>query len=127
MRGHVEIDESGRIPRGALFFSTRPETRLADYQRPGISKGIRLKLTNYHAAILSTIRKARLIVVEIARRKEPFWRRKRKYVELEDIPREFDQFLFLFSGHLDHDLYVGPPELVEKPPDALARDPSRSR
>ena len=90
----IEIDESGIVPRDGLFFDDGQENRLPEYK---LSEKWTLDLTDCHAAFLSTVRKARLIGVEIASRKEPFWRRKFKNVTLEDAPMEFDKLLFVVS------------------------------
>ena len=64
----IEIDESGIVPRDKLFFDDGQENRLPEYN---LSEKWTLDLTDCHAAFLSTVRKARLIGVEIASRKEP--------------------------------------------------------
>lgn len=57
-----------------------------------------ITLTDCYAAMVSTIHKARLIGLEIAYRKEPFFRRKFKDFALQDVPRELDHHLSRMSN-----------------------------
>ena len=110
----IEIDESGIVVRDGKFFVDGQEDLLPSYDFRNISDRGEITLTNCHAAFLSTVRKARLIGVEIAYRKEPFWRRRHKKVTLEGLPMEFDRKLVFLSRQFCKSLDVEPEEGVDE-------------
>ena len=107
----MEAFESEILHCDGLFLDNGQETRLPEYRFKRMSEEDKtIRLTDCHAAMLSTIHKARLIGLEIAYRKEPFFRRKFKDFTLQDVPREFDHHLSLMSNHLGDALDVLPPK-----------------
>ena len=112
MPSRIEIDESGIVLHDGLYFVDGQEDLLPSYDFRRISDKGEINLTDCHAALLSTVRKARLIGVEVTYRKEPFWRRRLRKVTLEDLPLEIDQKPVFLSRQSCKRLDVKPMEFI---------------
>ncbi|KAK0516592.1 hypothetical protein JMJ35_001195 [Cladonia borealis] len=120
MFSHIDIYRGGITTHdGLLFddehFDDEQETQLPYYRSTTtrMSERAPMNLTDCHAALLFTVRKARATGVKIAHRKEPLWRLMFKDVTLEGAPMEFDKLLFFIIHQYRYELDVKPPKPVE--------------
>lgn len=103
------IDERAQIPDGGFLMvdngedlttqninSEEKDKDLPSYEplvQLGVSPNAPLKLIDCHNAMRATIRKARLLVFEIARQDRPFYRRHAKEITLKGSIRDLDIIL----------------------------------
>ena len=111
----IEVYQGGMTTGDGSLFDDGKKAYLPYYRSTTtrISERTPMNLTNCHAALLFTVRKARVIGVKIAFRKEPLWKRKFKTVTLEGAPMEFDKLLFFITQKYCYELDVKPPKPVE--------------
>ncbi len=95
------VPEDGHILNDGEAALDHP--KLPSYQSRGIrfSPNSPLTLTDCHLAIKKTLKQARLIGFEIARKQLPFFKRTSREIILQGDPREFDVIL----AKITEDLY----------------------
>ena len=125
-RQRDEIAESVEVPASGHFFNDgkeAPGLALPDYYRPhDLSGDSPLTLTDCHLAMLTAIRKARLIGFQIARRNKPVFKRTSREITLQGDPREFDIILSSINNEYKDTFRIGSIETLRDGPEVRLTD-----